>query len=87
MLKAGFARLDVTPPLGTSITGYFYPRISDGILDPIYLNAIALSDGENTILVIAADFMSAMENTFTDLHIFSERAEDKCLGILKHVAP
>lgn len=61
MLKAGFARLDVTPPFGTNITGYFYPRIADGILDPIYLNAIALSDGDNTILIVAADFMAAGE--------------------------
>ena len=26
--KAGFARVDVTPPLGIPITGYFYKRIA-----------------------------------------------------------
>jgi len=44
MLKAGFSRLDVTPPFGTDISGYFYRRISDGILDPLYLNTVALGN-------------------------------------------
>ena len=57
MLKAGFARLDVTPPLGTPLTGYFYPRISDGILDPISLNAIVVADDKNTAMILTGDFM------------------------------
>ena len=35
MLKVGFSRLDVTPPLGTDISGYFVRRIADGMLDPL----------------------------------------------------
>ena len=31
MFKAGFARVDVTPPLGTELTGYFEKRISEGL--------------------------------------------------------
>lgn len=65
MLKAGFARLDITPPLGTELTGYFQVRISDGILDPIYLNALALGDGDNTVLVITGDFMYLREASAT----------------------
>ena len=30
--KAGFSRLDVTPPLGIPIPGYFTKRIADGVL-------------------------------------------------------
>jgi hypothetical protein len=66
MLKAGFARLDVTPPLGTGVTGYFEPRTSQGVLDPIYLNAIALNDGQNTALIIAGDFLHMMESVATE---------------------
>lgn len=57
MLKAGFARVDVTPPLGTYISGYFNARYAKGVLDPIQLNAIAFSDGEQTDLIIIADFI------------------------------
>ena len=56
MLKAGFSRVDVTPPLGTSVWGYFYDRKAKGVLDPIELNAIALSDGKEKAVIVIADF-------------------------------
>ena len=55
MLKAGFARLDITLPLGTGLAGYFSPRPAKGVLDPLYLNAVAMSNGEQTVLVITVD--------------------------------
>ena len=57
MLKAGFARLDITPPFGTPIAGYFHERITKGVLDPLELNALAVSDGENTAVIIACDII------------------------------
>ena len=61
MLKAGFSRVDMTPPLGSPMAGYFEYREAEGILDPLELNAIAVSDGENTILVVTADILYANE--------------------------
>lgn len=57
MLQAGFARLDVTPPLGSPLDGYFRDRFSTGVLDPIQLNAIAISDGTHRAVMIAGDFL------------------------------
>ena len=57
MLKAGFARLDVTPPMGSYISGYFKARYAKGVLDPIQLNALAFSDGETTALIIISDLI------------------------------
>lgn len=57
MLKAGFARLDMTPPFGTPLAGYYEMRYADGVRDPIYLNAIAFNDEENTIVIITADVL------------------------------
>ena len=45
-LTAGYARLDVTPPLGTPIGGYFKARYNKGVLDPIYVRAAAFGEGE-----------------------------------------
>ena len=56
MIKAGFARVDVTPPLGTPIAGYFSVRKSDGVRDPIELNAIAFGNEKDAALLIACDF-------------------------------
>ncbi|MBR4184136.1 MAG: hypothetical protein IKQ87_00090 [Clostridia bacterium] len=61
MFQAGFARVDVTPPLGTPLVGYFRARYAEGVLDPIELNALALSDGETKAVVVTADFVLASE--------------------------
>ncbi|MBR2616058.1 MAG: hypothetical protein IKC69_05215 [Clostridia bacterium] len=65
MFQAGFARVEVTPPFGTALTGYFSLRVSDGVLDPIQLNALAISEGEETILIITGDFMYMNEKDIT----------------------
>ena len=67
MFKAGFARVDVTPPFGTPLTGYFALRTSDGILDPIELNAVAIQKDDNIALIITGDFMYITEKTATPI--------------------
>lgn len=67
MLKAGFAKLDVTPPLGVPLAGYYRYRYADGILDPIELIALAASDGEKTVLFITADFLGMLEQWATKI--------------------
>ena len=62
-LKAGFARLDITPPLGVCLGGYFFQRRAEGVLDPLYVNALAFSDGERTAVVMACDLLG-IYNTF-----------------------
>ena len=57
MLQAGFARVDVTPPMGSPVDGYFKDRVAKGILDPIELNAVAFSDGERRAVMITGDFL------------------------------
>ena len=67
MLKAGFAKVDVTPPLGSPLAGYARERISDGVLDSIELVALALNDGENTALIITGDFTGMWEKWSTEI--------------------
>ena len=67
MFQAGFARVDITPPLGSPLAGYSKVRISDHILDPIELNCVAFSDGENTAVLITEDLLYVMENVATEL--------------------
>ena len=56
MILAGFARVDVTPPLGTELAGYFEKRLAKDVRDPVELNALAFGNGEDTALLIACDF-------------------------------
>lgn len=74
MLQAGFARIDITPPFGNDLSGYYERRLADGTLDPLYLNAVALTVGEETVLLMAADYIGIkMEQSIAIRELISER--------------
>ena len=54
-LHAGFSRVDVTPPLGIAINGYFVPRNAENILDPLEVNCLALGCGEEKVVLMSID--------------------------------
>ena len=54
-LKVGFCRMNIDPPMGVPIRGYFKERFVEGILDSLYMNVLALQSGDNTILLINLD--------------------------------
>ena len=53
--RAGFARTDITPPLGVFMPGYYQERHAKSVLDPLQVNCIAFSDGSKTALVMQFD--------------------------------
>ena len=57
-LQAGFSRVNITPPLGTEIVGYFHPRYAKGVLDELEINALALTTGADKVLLMSADLCS-----------------------------
>ena len=57
MLKAGFGRIDVTPPLGTTLAGYYETRYANGILDPLLATAVAFDNGEARVIVMSIDII------------------------------
>ena len=51
-LKAGFGRVNVNPPMGIPISGYFKPRFAEGILDDLEISVLALEcSGTKTLLI------------------------------------
>ena len=61
-MKVGFSRLDITPPLGVRIGGYYYERIAKDVMDPLYVNALAVNDGEKTAVIIVCDLLGIYNN-------------------------
>lgn len=55
MIKAGFSRLCINPPLGTPLSGYYEPRYNSGVLDPLFVSAAAFSDGDKKAVIITLD--------------------------------
>jgi len=60
-LKAGFARVKITPPLGTPMTGFgardYDPSGCKGIHDDLYVRALYLSQGDEKALVMGFDLL------------------------------
>ena len=56
--EVGFARVDMDPPPGLSLQGYFEARPASGVLDPVQVNCLALSDGKRRALLFSLDLES-----------------------------
>jgi hypothetical protein len=60
-LKAGFARIKITPPIGTAMSGFgdrdYDPSGCKGIHDDLYVRALYLSQGEQEILILGFDLL------------------------------
>ncbi len=67
MLKAGFGRVDITPPMGSYLQGYQDPRYAKGVLDPLSANAVAFDDGEKRAVVIACDLVGISQEVMEKL--------------------
>lgn len=66
-LRAGFARVDITPPLGIHINGYFIDRYAEKILDPLEINCLALECETTRIALIAVDNMGIHRDILDDV--------------------
>ena len=56
-LQVGAAELDVTPPVGYRMAGYFNERISTGVHDPLMTKAIVLQQGRVTFAFVFNDMV------------------------------
>ena len=54
-LKTGFSVVNVNPPLGIGIAGYYVPRFAKGFLNDLEVRTLALSDGKKEIAMISVD--------------------------------
>ena len=53
--KAGYAKTDITPPLGVFMPGYFKDRYAKEVLDPLEVVCVAFSDGKTKAVVMQLD--------------------------------
>lgn len=59
MLSAGLRSVDITPPIGTPLAG-FYSRIqpSTDVLDPLLASVLVLQSGGSQVVLVACDILS-----------------------------
>ncbi|MEM2702906.1 MAG: hypothetical protein QXR45_07070 [Candidatus Bathyarchaeia archaeon] len=64
-LRAGVAAVDVTPPLGIKMSGYFEERVARDIHDQLFAKALVLDDGETRLAVVVCDLIG-VERRYLD---------------------
>jgi len=65
--RAGFSRVDITPPLGVYMPGYYKIRHTKSVLDPLQINMVAFSDGKKTALVAQIDTEALSDSVADDM--------------------
>ena len=57
-MKSGFAKIEITPPLGTAFTGYAARQgVIEQINDPLFARAIVFDDGRHAAALITCDLL------------------------------
>jgi len=57
MINAGTGIRVVTPPVGTSLSGYFHDRVSTAVHDDLLAKALVLDDGKTRLAVVVCDVL------------------------------
>jgi neutral ceramidase len=57
-IKAGAAKINITPPIGTIINGDFLPMYTNVIHDSLYAKALAFSNGNTKFVFVVVDNMT-----------------------------
>ena len=77
-MKIGFSKTEITPPIGTELSGYAGYRPNNGVHDPLYCKAVVLEQDDVRFALVALDMLSVDEALH--LRIAEELAD---LGIEK----
>jgi len=62
-LRAGAAMVNITPPTGTPMAGYYHQRGSQGVIDDLYAKAAVLHDGSTKVALVVCDVISLPRTT------------------------
>lgn len=74
-LNVGYARVNITPPMGINIAGYFKVRLADGVLDELEACCVALGSGDVKALLITVDHCGLGKEVLTPIR---EAISERC---------
>jgi len=61
-MRVGFGKFVITPPVGSSLCGYFQDRRSIDVRDNLYASCVVFDDGENIFALVSCDLIYIPEN-------------------------
>src|SRR5258708_18571819 len=72
-LRAGTARVNITPPVGLPLQGYNRGRPSEGIRDELYARALVLERGETRFALVCADIIGLEPDSVAPTRLLVEQ--------------
>lgn len=67
ILSIGYAELDITPPLGVTMPGYFHIRHATGVLDPLMVKTLAIRKEDTTLAIAAFDLIEIEDSVVKEI--------------------
>lgn len=55
--RAGVAAVDITPPPGIAMAGYYHERIAQNTLDPLFCRALVIESGATRVALVSLDLI------------------------------
>jgi neutral ceramidase len=74
LLKVGVAEVDITPPVGFPMAGYYHERLAEGTIDPLQAKAIVLVEGETAGALVVCDLIGIATDLSREIR---KRASEK----------
>ena len=62
-VRAGASQVEITPPIGTSLSGYFTDRVSDAVADPLLARALVIEQGGECMALVSCDVVCLTRET------------------------
>jgi len=63
-LKVGFSTVNINPPLGIAISGYYIDRYARGFLDDLNAKTLLIESGDKKVALISVDICLTEESTY-----------------------
>src|SRR2546423_10493629 len=82
-LKAGVAVVDITPPSGYRMAGYYNERRNTGTHDPLLAKAVVFQQGDVRAALVECDLVSMPAEVSSRAR---DLAEKRCGVSAKHIA-
>src|SRR5678815_2033774 len=81
-VMVGAAEIDITPPIGHRMAGYFDERLSTGVHDPLKAKAIVMKQGDEQIALVYCDLVGVSLHVTTNARVM---ASDKTGIPVSHI--
>jgi neutral ceramidase len=72
-LQVGLAEIDITPPVGYRMDGYFYERLNTGQRDPLKAKALVLQQGATRAALVVCDLIGMPQSMSSEVRALAAK--------------